>query len=205
AALVPTLMLTGRALQLVAGIALVVGWHERLAALLLAGFLIPATLTAHDFWASHGPELQGQLVNFLKNVAMFGGLCSVAFRLPAPCSAAPTGPPQVSPDESVLSEYNPEAPPNPNPPPYTLLRFNEDYTYLADPRNRTDPFDPVKYIALDPDDPKTYLSFGGELRERFEHFTNPGFGVPPNPDDDDYLRQRIAIHGDLHLTEHFRV
>lgn len=83
AALVPTLMLTGRALQLVAGIALVVGWHERLAALLLAGFLIPATLTAHDFWAYHGPELQGQLVNFLKNVAMFGGLCSVAFRLPA--------------------------------------------------------------------------------------------------------------------------
>jgi len=83
AALVPTLMLTGRALQLVAGIALVVGWHERLAALLLAGFLIPATVTAHDFWAYHGPELQGQLVNFLKNVAMFGGLCSVAFRLPA--------------------------------------------------------------------------------------------------------------------------
>ena len=128
-----------------------------------------------------------------------------ADQLQAASSSAPTGPPQVSPDESVLSEYNPEAPPNPNPPPYTLLRFNEDYTYLADPRNRTDPFDPVKYIPLDPDDPKTYLSFGGELRERFEHFTNPGFGVPPNPDDDDYLRQRIAIHGDLHLTEHFRV
>ena len=111
AALVPTLMLGGRALQLVfvssherepgaligqfarqdesesarqlvAGIALVVGWHERVAALLLAGFLIPATLTAHDFWAYHGPEMQGQLVNFLKNVAMFGGLCFVAFRLP---------------------------------------------------------------------------------------------------------------------------
>jgi len=123
----------------------------------------------------------------------------------AASSSAPTGPPQVSPDESVLSEYNPEALPNPNPPPYTLLRFNEDYTYLADPRNRTDPFDPVKYIPLDPDDPKTYLSFGGELRERFEHFTNPRFGVPPNPDDDDYLLQRIAIHGDVHLTEHFRV
>ena len=46
AALVPTLMIAGRALQLVAGIALVIGWHERLAALLLALFLIPATLTA---------------------------------------------------------------------------------------------------------------------------------------------------------------
>jgi len=53
-----------RALQLVAGIALVIGWHERIAALLLALFLIPATLTAHDFWASPGPQFQGQLVNF---------------------------------------------------------------------------------------------------------------------------------------------
>jgi putative oxidoreductase len=81
AALVPTLMMAGRALQLVAGIALVIGWHERLAALFLALFLIPATLAAHDFWAYHGPELQGQLANFLKNVAMFGGLCFVTFRL----------------------------------------------------------------------------------------------------------------------------
>src|SRR6185369_1906959 len=71
--------------------------------------------------------------------------------------------------------------------------------------NRTDPFDPIKYIPLDSDDPKTYLSLGGELRERFEHFTNPGFGVPPNPHEDNYLLQRIAIHADLHLTEHFRV
>ena len=39
---------------------------------ILAAFLIPATLTAHDFWAYHGPEPQGQLVNFL--------LCVVAFR-----------------------------------------------------------------------------------------------------------------------------
>lgn len=83
AALVPTLIMAGRALQLVAGIALVVGWHERIAALLLALFLIPATLTAHAFWAASGPEFQGQLVNFLKNLAMFGGLCFVAFRLPA--------------------------------------------------------------------------------------------------------------------------
>jgi uncharacterized membrane protein YphA (DoxX/SURF4 family) len=34
AALVPTLIVAGRALQLVAGIALVIGWHERIAALL---------------------------------------------------------------------------------------------------------------------------------------------------------------------------
>ena len=38
------------------------------------------------FWASHGPEFQGQLANFLKNAAILGGLCFVAFRLP---TAAP--------------------------------------------------------------------------------------------------------------------
>jgi putative oxidoreductase len=79
-ALVPLLIIAGRVLQIAAGIALVVGWHERVAALCLAAFLIPATLTAHDFWAYHGPERQGQLVNFLKNLAIFGGLCFVAFR-----------------------------------------------------------------------------------------------------------------------------
>jgi len=80
AALVPLLMTGGRVLQIVAGAALVIGWHERVAAALLALFLVPATLTAHDFWVYRGPELQGQLVNFLKNVAMVGGLCFVAFR-----------------------------------------------------------------------------------------------------------------------------
>lgn len=80
AALVPLLMMGGRVLQIVAGVALVIGWHERVAALSLALFLVPATLTAHNFWAYPGPERQGQFANFLKNVAMWGGLCFVAFR-----------------------------------------------------------------------------------------------------------------------------
>ena len=84
----PTLIVAGRTLQLVAGIALVIGWQERIAALLFALFLIPATLTEHDFWAPHGPEQQGQIVTFLKNVAIFGGLCFVAFRLPTAAGGA---------------------------------------------------------------------------------------------------------------------
>jgi uncharacterized membrane protein YphA (DoxX/SURF4 family) len=70
----------GRVLQIVAGTALVIGWHERVAALCLGIVLVPATLTAHEFWAYQGAGLQGQLVNVLKNVAMIGGLCFVAFR-----------------------------------------------------------------------------------------------------------------------------
>src|SRR5207245_1814736 len=42
--LVPLLMIGGRILQVVAGVALLLGVRERLAALALAAFLIPATL-----------------------------------------------------------------------------------------------------------------------------------------------------------------
>ena len=80
ARLVPLLVMGGRVLQLIAGTALLLGWHERVAAMLLALFLVPATLAAHAFWAYDGPEFQPQLVNFLKNVAMVGGLCVIAFR-----------------------------------------------------------------------------------------------------------------------------
>ena len=79
-ALVPVFMLAGRALQIVAGTALVLGVRERLAAFALAAFLVPATLVAHDFWASAETERAAQLVNFLKNAAMLGGLLFVAFR-----------------------------------------------------------------------------------------------------------------------------
>jgi hypothetical protein len=103
-----------------------------------------------------------------------------------------------------LSEYTPQAPPNPKPPPYTLLRFNEDYSYLADPRNRTDFFDPLKYVPLDRSNPKSYLSLGGEFRERYEHYVNPGFGVPGQPGHNDYLLQRVTLDLDLHVNEHVR-
>jgi hypothetical protein len=115
------------------------------------------------------------------------------------------GPPAVAPQDSILAEYTPQAPPNPSPPPYTLLRFNEDYSYLADPARRTDPFDAVKYISLSADDALSYLSLGGDLRERYENFTYPGFGVSPNPSRNHDLLQRIDINADLHFNEHFRL
>ena len=109
----------------------------------------------------------------LLDIGVIGGSRAIAQSTTQPSQ------PAVDPSESIVAEYNPQAPPNPNPPPYTLLRFNEDYRYLANPQNRTDPFDRLKYIPLNPDDPNSYLSFGGELRERYEHFTNPGFANIP--------------------------
>lgn len=35
-----------------------------------------------------------------------------------------------------------------SPPPYTVLRYDEDYSYLRDPAMRSDPFDAIKYVPL---------------------------------------------------------
>ena len=80
ARLLPLLVVGGRIVQIIAGTALLLGVKERLAALALAAFLVPASVMAHDFWAYHGAEFQGQLVNFTKNLAMLGGLLFVVFR-----------------------------------------------------------------------------------------------------------------------------
>lgn len=77
--LIPTLIMGARALQLIAGVALVLGVYPRLSAIALLLFLIPATLMAHAFWQVAGtPLYQVQLINFFKNVCMAGGLVFIA-------------------------------------------------------------------------------------------------------------------------------
>jgi hypothetical protein len=89
------------------------------------------------------------------------------------------------------------------PPAYKMLRFDEDYSCLTNRDNRTDLFDPVKYIPLRKDDPLWYLSFGGELRERVEGNYDPNFGIG-GVDADSYLLQRITLSADVHLGERVR-
>ncbi len=88
-------------------------------------------------------------------------------------------------------------------PAYLPLRFNEDYSYLADPARRTDPFDTVKYLPLRADAPSWYLSLGGEIRERLELTSNPNFGLGGRRDG--YLLQRLTLEADLHLGERVRI
>jgi uncharacterized membrane protein YphA (DoxX/SURF4 family) len=79
AALVPLLMLAGRSLEIVAGLALALGVYPRLAALGLFLFLVPATFVSHSFWRAAGsPSFQGQLINFFKNAGIWGGLLFIA-------------------------------------------------------------------------------------------------------------------------------
>ena len=60
------------ALEVLGGVVLMLGWHTRLAAFLLAGFTILATLIFHSNIGD-----QTQMLFFMKNLAIVGGLLLV--------------------------------------------------------------------------------------------------------------------------------
>jgi putative oxidoreductase len=62
------------AVELACGLAILAGFKTRVAAWLLFLYLIPVSFIFHNFWAVQGQEQQMQMVNFLKNVAIMGGL-----------------------------------------------------------------------------------------------------------------------------------
>ncbi|MEL4402965.1 alginate export family protein, partial [Shewanella algae] len=68
-------------------------------------------------------------------------------------------------------------------------------------------WDPFKHIPIDngPHGP-SYLSMGGELRERFEDYNHINFGIGTGklPTDSSYDLHRLQINADLHLTDYFR-
>jgi len=79
AALVPPLMLAARAIEIVGGFGLMIGIYPQIAAIAVIAFLVPATFVAHDFWRAVGtPAYVPQLLQFLKNTAMTGGLLLIA-------------------------------------------------------------------------------------------------------------------------------
>jgi Alginate export len=83
-------------------------------------------------------------------------------------------------------------------------RWQEDWSVLADPTLRTEPWDRLKYIPLFVTDPKSYVSFGATLRERFESNNAPNFGVGKVAGDA-YLLQRLQISADLHLNAYWQI
>jgi putative oxidoreductase len=61
-------------MEIVGGIMLLLGWHNRVACGILMIFLLPTTFIVHAFWSFEGPEVTLQLSNFLQNLAIYGGL-----------------------------------------------------------------------------------------------------------------------------------
>lgn len=65
------------ALELVAGVALAVGFKARWAALALAIFTILASVIFHAYWAVPADQVRVQTLMFNKNLAITGGLLLV--------------------------------------------------------------------------------------------------------------------------------
>jgi hypothetical protein len=106
--------------------------------------------------------------------------------------------------QSTAPIPEPGNPPQPSStlPAYTLIRYDENYAYLHDPSQRTDFFDPIKYIPLG-DQPDWYVSLGGQVRDRYEQFNSTTFGAGPQ-DRDGYNLLRLMANADVHLGPYVR-
>ncbi|MEP7155596.1 MAG: DoxX family protein [Betaproteobacteria bacterium] len=74
----PQVMAAGAiAVEFLGGLALLVGFKARWAALAIFLFLIPTTLIFHNPAGLSGQEAQTQITNMLKNIAIMGGMLMV--------------------------------------------------------------------------------------------------------------------------------
>ena len=64
-------------LELGGGVLLVLGWQARWVAAALFGFTFLAAVIFHPFWNSDAASVFGQMNNFMKNLAIMGGLLYV--------------------------------------------------------------------------------------------------------------------------------
>jgi putative oxidoreductase len=63
--------------ELAGGLGVLLGCWTRLCAMLLILFLLPVTYYFHDFWTLSGAEQQQQMIHFMKNSAILGGILYV--------------------------------------------------------------------------------------------------------------------------------
>lgn len=66
-------------LALAGAFSIALGYRARIGAWLIVAFLVPVTITMHNFWAVTDPMMyQVQLAMFMKNVSMLGGALLIA-------------------------------------------------------------------------------------------------------------------------------
>jgi len=66
--------------ELAGGLSVLTGFKARWGALALVLFLVPVTAIFHNFWTLQGMEQQMQMIHFMKNLAIMGGLLSIVAR-----------------------------------------------------------------------------------------------------------------------------
>src|SRR5580692_8273031 len=85
---------------------------------------------------------------------------------------------------------------------FKLLREDEDWSFLADPANRQDFWDPLKYIRLREGRDDWFMTISGEAREIWEQIGNDNWGQSPFWNG--YLNERYMLGFDFHYGKHFR-
>ncbi|MHB1529607.1 MAG: DoxX family protein [Acidiferrobacteraceae bacterium] len=58
----PVLLVSGILIEFIAPMCIVLAWHDRLAALVLAGFCAVTAILYHNFWTFSGPEVVSRAV-----------------------------------------------------------------------------------------------------------------------------------------------
>ncbi|MBA2435044.1 MAG: alginate export family protein [Chthoniobacterales bacterium] len=132
-------------------------------------------------------------------------LLTLVFSLPLPSviAAEPTASAPVNGSDPKEVKAPASKPEFKRPPYNPVSRWKEDWSGLRGrDRNTTgDAFDPLKFIPFN-EDGSIWLSLGGGLRGRLEHFSNFNF----NPSlDATYFLYHLLLHGDLHITKFVRV
>src|SRR6202011_5540338 len=93
--------------------------------------------------------------------------------------------------QSIVSGY-------PVAPAYTLPRYDEGYSFLANPSNRTEPLDLIKYIPLFDWGPFYFVTLGGNVREQYAFVENDNFGLG-SVNNHGYWLQRVMLYADWHF------
>lgn len=73
-------------IEVLGGLAVLIGFKTRIAAWILFLYLIPTTFVFHNFWTMTGMVQQDNMAHFLKNLAIMGGLLLLASGAPTPYS-----------------------------------------------------------------------------------------------------------------------
>jgi hypothetical protein len=98
----------------------------------------------------------------------------------------------------------PGPPPNPARPQLTPVdQCDENFTFLRDPANQTDLWDPLKYVPLN-ESGSFYLTLGFEERSEYEWFQNANWGAGPQTIGG-YWLQRVIPEANVTLGSHLRL
>lgn len=74
---IPFFLIIAAIVEILGGLSLFFGYKTRLWAAILMVYLFPVTIVFHDFWNAEEAQRYQQVVEFLKNLTIIGGLWDV--------------------------------------------------------------------------------------------------------------------------------